>query len=106
MYQIFEIKLEPSKLDLEENLGKIGDLNWRPSGLSFVKEDDGLEYILDLSNFTLKCVTGDLFLIDEGSWTPEDNSSREELVKSALKELERLPFKLQVSKIIRNVKHA
>jgi len=105
MYQIFEIKLKPQEINLESNLDKIKRLNWHQNGNVLVKEDDGLRYILDLSSFTFKCVMGELFLIDEGKWLPNENLSREELVTAALTDLEKLPFKPEISEILRIVKH-
>lgn len=105
MYQIFEIKLKQQEISLENLLDKIKKLNWHPNGHVLVREDDGLQYVLDLSNLTLKCVMGELFLIDEGKWLPDHNPSREELVNAAVAELEKLLFKLEISEILRIVKH-
>jgi hypothetical protein len=105
MFQIFEITLKPKEIDLGANLTKLESLSWYVNGLVLVKDDDGLQYILDLSNFTLKCVMGDLFSIDEGDWSPQDFPSREELVNSAILQLQKLPFKLETAEIHRVVRH-
>ena len=105
MYQIFEITLRSKEIDLERNLNKIKSLSWYSDGLIFAKDDDGLHYILDLSIFRLKCVIGELFPIDEGNWLPEDFPSREELVNSAIAQLRKLPFNLEIDEIRRIIKH-
>jgi hypothetical protein len=105
VYQIFEIALKPKEIDLEKNLGKIRTLNWYSNGSILVKDDDGLQYILDLSNLTFKCVMGELFPIDEGKWLPQDHPSREELVNAAIRQLQKLPFKIEIEEIRRIVKH-
>ena len=71
MYQIFEITLKPKEIDLEKNLDKLRNLSWYTDRRILVKDDDGLQYILDLSIFALKCVMGELFPITEGNWLPE-----------------------------------
>lgn len=105
MYQIFEITLKPKEIDLKNNLDKIKNLNWHFNGAILARDDDGLQYILDLSSLTLKCVMGELFLISEGKWLPEDFPSREELVNSAIMELRKLPFNLEIHEIRRIIKH-
>jgi len=105
IYQIFEIKLKPKEIDLENNLEEVKRLNWRSNEHFLVKEDNGLRYILNFSDFTLKCVVGELFLIDEKEWLPDNNPSREELVNEAIVELEKLPFKFKVAEILRLVRH-
>ena len=104
MYQIFEIMLNPKENDLEKKL-KVNKVNWHINGRILTKDDDGLQYILDLTSFKLKCVMPELFPIDEGEWVPEDNPSREEIVKTAITELNKLPFSLEVTEIRRTVKH-
>ncbi len=105
MYQLFEIILKHKEISLEENLSNIRNLSWYPDGLILVKDDDGLQYTLDLSAFTMKCTVSDLFPIDEGKWSPENFPSREELINSAIAQLNKLPFKLEISEIRRTVKH-
>lgn len=105
MYQIFEITLKPKEIDLKNNLDKIKNLNWHFNGAILARDDDGLQYILDLSSLTLKCVMGELFPISEGKWLPEDFPSREELVNSAIMELRKLPFNLEIHEIRRIIKH-
>lgn len=80
-------------------------LNWYADGQQLVKDDDGLQYILNLSDFTFKCFTGELFPMDEGNWRPEDFPSREELVNSAINDLRKLPFNLEISDVKRTIKH-
>jgi hypothetical protein len=48
---------------------------------------------------------GELFPISEGKWLPEDFPSREELVNSAIMELRKLPFNLEIHEIRRIIKH-
>jgi len=55
MYQIFEVKLKPAKIDLRDKLDEVNKLNWHLNGEKLIKYDDGLQYVLDLSNFSLKC---------------------------------------------------
>ncbi|MGD0994503.1 MAG: hypothetical protein ABR909_03145 [Candidatus Bathyarchaeia archaeon] len=107
MYQIFEITLKPKEIDLEKNLDKINKLNWHSNGRLLVKDDDGLRYILDLSSLKLKlkCVMTELFPIEEGKWLPEDYPSREEIVNTAITELKKLPFNLEINEICRIIKH-
>jgi len=105
MYQIFEITLKTHEIDVDKNLDKIKRLNWYLNGVTLVKDDNGLQYILDLSDFTLKCVMGDLFPLSEGRWLPEDFSSREELVTSAITKLRELPLNLEICEIRRIIKH-
>jgi hypothetical protein len=105
VYQIFEITLKPKEIDLKNNLDKIKNLNWHFNGAILARDDDGLQYILDLSSLTLKCVMGELFPISEGKWLPEDFPSREELVNSAIMELRKLPFNLEIHEIRRIIKH-
>jgi len=105
VYQIFEITLKPKEIDLKNNLDKIKNLNWHFNGAILARDDDGLQYILDLSSLTLKCVMGELFPISECKWLPEDFPSREELVNSAIMELRKLPFNLEIHEIRRIIKH-
>ena len=105
MYLIFEITLKPKEIDLEKNLDKIDKLNWHSNGRLLVKDDDGLQYILDLSFLKLKCVMSELFPIEEGEWLPEDYPSREELVNTTITALKRLPFNLEIDEIRRTIKH-
>jgi len=105
MYQLFEIVLKPKEIDLEGNLDKIRTLNWYSNGMTLVKDDDGLQYLLDLTSLKLKCVTSELFPLEEGKWFPEDYPSREELVNIAIARLQKLPFNLEIDEIRRIVKH-
>jgi len=105
VYEIFEIKLKPKEIDLRQKLDKINKLNWYSNGGNFVKTDDGLQYILDLSSLTLKCIMGELFPISEGQWLPQEYPSREELVNVAISQLQKLPFDIEIVEIRRVVKH-
>jgi hypothetical protein len=105
MYQIFEITLKPKEIDLGKNLDKIKTLNWYSNGRNLVKDDDGLQYVLDLHSLSVKCVMSELFPVSEGKWLPEDFPSREELVNSAVTELRKLPINLEISEIRRVIKH-
>jgi hypothetical protein len=105
MYQIFEITLKLKEMALEKNLDKTRTLNWHSNGLTLTKYDDGLQYVLDLYSLSLKCLMGELFPVSEGKWVPEDFPSREELVNSAITELRKLPFNLEIHEIRRIIKH-
>jgi len=105
MYQIFEIKLKPKEIDLRRKLDEVNRLNWHLNCGRLVKSDDGLEYVLDFSNFRLKCLVSNLFPVEEGEWSPSDYPSREEIVNAAIKELEKLPFNLEVVEVKRLVKN-
>jgi hypothetical protein len=105
MYQIFEITLKPKEINLKSISTKIKSSGWYLDDSVLVKEDDGLRYNLDLSNFTLKCVMSEMFPIDEGKWLPEEFPSREELVNSAMAQLRKLPLNLEINEVRRIVKH-
>ena len=105
MYQIFEVKLKPKEIDLRENFDKVNKLNWYFNGINLIKNDDGLQYVLDLSHFNVKCLIGELFHIEEGEWSSEDYPGREEIIKVVVTELEKLPFSLEINEIQRTVKH-
>jgi hypothetical protein len=84
MYQIFEITLRHEEINLESDSIKISHLCWYLNGFFLVKEDYGLQYILDLSGFTLKCTMSEVFPINAGNWSPNEFPYREELVNSAI----------------------
>jgi hypothetical protein len=104
MYQIFEITLKPKEIDLERNLDKISKMNWYSNGRNLIKVDNGLQYILDLSSLKVKCIMSELFPIEEGKWLPEDYPFREEIIKTAITALKKLPFNLEIDEIRRVVK--
>jgi hypothetical protein len=104
MYQIFEVKLKPAKIDLRSRLDEVNKLNWYQEDEKLIKYDDGLQYVLDLSDFSLRCLVGELFVIEEGEWTPMDHPAREEVVNTAIKELGKLPFNFEVVEVKRVVK--
>ena len=104
MYEIFEIKLKPKEIDLRKP-ERIDRLNWYSNGGNLVKNDNGLQYILDLSNLRIKCLIGELFPLQEGEWSPEDYPGREEIIKTVVAELKKLPFDLEIDEIQRVVKH-
>ena len=107
MYQIFELKLKPTEIDLRKNIDSINKLNWYLTAENIIKTDDnGLQYVLDTSHFTVKGLTGDLFPIEEGEWEPDDCPGREELIRVAITKLEKLPFHLEITEIRRIVKRA
>lgn len=105
MYQIFEIKLKPKEIDLQQKLDEVNKLSWHLNCGKLVKDDDGLEYVLDFSNFRMKCLVSGLFPIEEGWWSPRDYPAREEIVNAAIKELEKLPFNLEVVEVRRFIKN-
>jgi hypothetical protein len=104
MYQIFEVKLKPAKIDLRTRLDEVNKLNWHLDGEKLIKNDDGLQYVLDFSNFSLRCLVGELFVMKEGEWSPLDYSVREEVISMAIKELGKLPFNFEVVEVKRVVK--
>jgi hypothetical protein len=104
MYQIFEVKLKPAKIDLRDRLDEVNKLNWHLEDGKLIKYDDGLQYVLDLSNFSLKCLVGELFGIEEGEWSPANHPTREEVVSTAIKELGKLPFNFEAVEVVRVVK--
>jgi hypothetical protein len=57
-----------------------------------------------ISNFSLKCLVGELFVIEEGEWSPPDYPAREEVVNMAIRELGKLPFNFEVVEVERVVK--
>jgi hypothetical protein len=103
MYQIFEVKLKPAKIDLRDRLDEVNKLNWHLDGGKLIK-NDGLQYVLDLSNFSLRCLVGELFVIEEGEWSSMDHLAREVVVNTAIKELGKLPFNFEVAEVERIVK--
>jgi len=106
MYQLFEIIAKPKEIDLasQTNLKKLSSLGWFYDGSVLVKENGGLEYAFDLSSFTLKCVMGELLVLEEGEWQPEYFASREELVNEAISQLRKLPFDFEIKEIKRVIK--
>jgi hypothetical protein len=108
MQQIFEIKLKNKKIDIKKHLDEFIELNWSVdnSGFSKVDEEHDVVYVLDIKNsFSLKCLIGDLFPLDEEEWAGEDYEGREQLVKSAMAEIEKLPFNFEIDSIVRRVRH-
>jgi len=43
MYQIFDVKLKPREIDLQENFDRVNKLNWYFDGINLIKNDDGLQ---------------------------------------------------------------
>ncbi|MEM3578361.1 MAG: hypothetical protein QXX51_07970 [Candidatus Bathyarchaeia archaeon] len=105
MYQIFEIKLKPKEIDLRQKFDDVNRLNWYLNCGKLVRDDDELEHVLDFSNSRMKCLVSSLFPIEKDEWSPSDYPSRKEMVNTAIKELERLPFHLEVVKVKRFVKN-
>jgi hypothetical protein len=103
VYQLFEIVLKNNGgVNLEGLSSKLKNMGWYLDGCSvLVKEDDGLQYVLDLSAFKLKCIISELFPIDEGKWSPEAFPSREALVNSAIAQLRKLPLNLEIKEVRR-----
>jgi hypothetical protein len=104
VYQIFEIMLKSKELDVEKNLDKVSVLDWYSNGRDPIQVDDGLQYILDLSCLKVKLVISELFRLEGGKWLSEDYPAREETVKTAITELKRLRFSLEIDEIRRIVK--
>jgi hypothetical protein len=105
MLQIFEIKLKLKEIDLRHKIDEANKFYWYLDRGKLVKSDDGLQYVLDFSNFRMKCLVSELFPVEEGEWSPTDYPAREEIVKTAIRELEKLPFNLEVVEVKRVVKN-
>ena len=60
---------------------------------------------MDFSNVRVTCLVSGLFLIEESWWSPRDHPAREEIVNAAIKELEKLPFNLEVVEVRRFVRN-
>jgi hypothetical protein len=86
-------------------LDKLKTLNWYSNGQVLVKDDGGLQYVLDLASLEFKCIMSELFPLEEGKWLPEECPSREELVNTAIARLQKLPFNLEIREVRRIVKH-
>ena len=108
MQQLFEIKLKVKRIDAEKHLNEFFKLGWSRDSSGFRKMDEkhDVVYILDIkTSFSLRCLIGDLFPLDEEEWAGEDYEGREQLVESAIAEIEKLPFKFEIDSIVRRVRH-
>jgi hypothetical protein len=88
MYEIFEIKLKPKENDFQKKLDQGTKRGWHINGRNLVKTDGGLQYVLDLSQFNVRCLVSELFPIKEGEWSPEDYPARDGIVRTVITELE------------------
>jgi hypothetical protein len=104
VYEIFEIKLKPKKNDFRKKLDQATKLGWHINGRNLVKTDGGLQYIMDLSHFNVRCLVSELFPIEEGEWSPEDYPARDEIIRMVITELETF-FNVEINEIRRIVKH-
>jgi len=104
MYEIFEIKLKPKENDFQKKLDQATKLGWHINGRNLVKTDGGLQYIMDLSQFNVKCFVSELFPIKEGEWSPADYTARDEIIRTVITELETF-FNVEINEIRRIVKH-
>jgi len=105
MYEIFEIKLKPEENDFRKRLDQANKLGWHINGRTLVKTDGGLQYVLDLSHFNVRCFVNELFPIEEGEWTPVDYPARDEIIRTVITELEKLFFNVKINEIRRIAKH-
>ena len=108
MQQLFDIKLKVKRIDVEKHLDEFFKLGWSRDNNGFRKVDEkhDVVYILDIkTSFSLRCLIGDLFPLDEEEWSGEDYEGREQFVKSAIAEIEKLPFKFEINSIVRRVRH-
>ena len=92
MYQIFEIMLNPKENDLEKKL-EVNKVNWHINGRILTKDDDGLQYILDLTSFKLKCVIPELFPIDEGDCSNDNTTWQRRQVFPVFSSINSFPTK-------------
>jgi len=49
----------------------------------------------------LRCLVGELFVIEDGKWSPMDHPAREEVVSTAIKESGKLPFNFEVERFVK-----
>jgi hypothetical protein len=104
VYEIFEIKLKPKENDFQKKSDQATKLGWHINGRNLVKTDRGLQYVLDLSQFNVRCFVNELFPIEEGEWLPEDYPARDEIIRTMITELVTF-FKVEINEIRRIVKH-
>jgi len=107
MQQLFEIKLKVKRIDAEKHLNEFFKLGWSRDNGSFRKMDEkhDVVYVLDIkTSFSLRCLISDLFPLDEEEWEGEDYEGREQFVKSAIAEIEKLPFEFEIDSIVRRVR--
>jgi hypothetical protein len=104
MYEIFEIKLKPKENDFQKKLDQATKRGWHINGRNLVKTDGGLQYVLDLSQFNVRCLVSELFPIKEGEWSPGDYPTRDEIIRTVMTELETF-FNVEINEIRRIVKH-
>ena len=104
MYEIFEIKLKIKENDFRKKLDQATKLGWHINGRNLVKTDGGLQYILDLSHFNVRCLVSELFPIEEGEWSSEDYPARDGIIRMVITELETF-FNVEINEIRRDVKH-
>jgi hypothetical protein len=105
VYEIFEIKLKPKEDDFQKELDQADKLGWHINGRNLVKNDSGLQYVLDLSHFNVRCFVSELLPIEEGEWLSEDYPARDEIIRTVIIELEKLFLNVEISEIRRIAKH-
>jgi hypothetical protein len=104
VYEIFEIKLKPKENDVQKKLDQAAKLGWHINGMNLVKVDGGLQYVLDLSHFNVRCLVSELFPIEEGEWSSEDYPAREGIIRTVMTELGAF-LNVEMDEIRRIVKH-
>lgn len=104
MYEIFEIRLKPKENDFQKKLDQATKRGWHIDGGNLVKTDGGLQYVLDLSHFNVRCLVSELFPIEEGEWSPAYYPVRDGIIRTVITELETF-FNVEINEIRRIVKH-
>jgi hypothetical protein len=104
VYEIFEIRLKPKEKDFRKKIDQATKRGWCINGRNLVKTDGGLQYVLDLSHFNVRCFVNELFPIEEGEWSPADYPARDEIIGTVITELETF-FNAEINEIRRIAKH-
>jgi hypothetical protein len=105
VYEIFEIKLKPKEDDFRKELDQADKLGWHINGRNLVKNDSGLQYVLDLSHFSVRCFVSELLPIEEGEWSSEDYPARDEIIRTVITDLEKLFSNVEINEVRRIAKH-
>jgi hypothetical protein len=101
VYETFEIRLKPKENDFRKKLDQAPRLGWHLNGGNLVKTDGGLQYVLDLLHFNVRCFVNELFPIEEGEWSPTDYPARDGIVRTVITELEKLFFYVEINEVRR-----
>jgi len=104
VYEIFEIRLTPMENDFRKKLDQATKRGWHINGRDLVKTDGGLQYVLDLLHFNVRCLVSELFPIEEGEWSPGDYPARDGIIRTVMTELGTF-LNVEIIEIRRIVKH-